>query len=111
MKNGNGMNITISLSSGIAKQGSNSLTRVLFGQSQGVFLAILGDIIDIGRTEIIGLNSRPDIYTLLLSQIEIVCQSLNALPNARGIIIEVLVEPLADSLDCITSPSFPFVSV
>ena len=88
MKNGNGVNITISLSSGIAKQGSNSLTGVLFRQSQGIFLAILGDKIDIGRSKIIGLNSCPDINTLLLSQIEIVCKSLNALPNARGIIID-----------------------
>ena len=65
-----GVNITISLSSGITKQGSNSITRVLFGQSQGIFLAILGDKIDIGRSKIIGLNSRPNIYTLLLGQIK-----------------------------------------
>jgi len=54
VKNGNRVNITISLSSGITKQGSNSLTRVLFGQSQGIFLAILGDKIDIGWAKIIG---------------------------------------------------------
>ena len=88
VKNGNGVNITISLSSGIAKQGGNSLTRVLFGKSQGIFLAILSDKINIGRAKIIGFLTRTHKQvTLLLSQIEIVCQSLNTLSNARHIII------------------------